>query len=378
MKNNETRKDKNVAFIITHSTTNTANANRLKCIIDGYIENDCDVTIFGFGKHSVEDYKDNNNVKIFSLFDSNNKYICFIVSLCRLLLKYNKFTYVFLPFTNPFLLLPFIILKRKTILIHERTELPSLAISGINLKLYLYLCRKIDVLLVISKALKQYFISMNVEEGKIIIFPMLVNPRRFEIKNSRKYDFDYLAYCGDMGSNKDGLMDLISSFNYFSTINDSFKLLLIGGTSNKNEYNKIRNYVDKLGLTDKVIFTGKVKAVEVPPLLSHSTVLLLARPNNEQASYGFPTKLGEYLATSKPVLVTNTSDISYYLEDEKTCFIVEPSKPKLFAQKLLSIVENYDNSLLVAKKGHKKIYTDFNYYKQCQLLIDSINKLFYD
>ena len=50
----------------------------------------------------------------------------------------------------------------------------------------------------------------------------------------------------------------------------------------------------------------------------------MARPDSRQARGGFPTKLGEYLATGKPVCVTKVGEITVYLEDNVSAFLAEP------------------------------------------------------
>ena len=62
---------------------------------------------------------------------------------------------------------------------------------------------------------------------------------------------------------------------------------------------------------------------EVPQLLMDSEVLALDRPNSIQAQCGFPTKLGEYLLTGNPVVVTKVGDIPLFLEDGVSALLAE-------------------------------------------------------
>ena len=52
-----------------------------------------------------------------------------------------------------------------------------------------------------------------------------------------------------------------------------------------------------------MIFTGRISADKVPNYLSNAKALLLARPNNIQAKYGF----GE--VTSPDAIITNISEL---------------------------------------------------------------------
>ena len=80
-------------------------------------------------------------------------------------------------------------------------------------------------------------------------------------------------------------------------------MYIIGKTPNKNQAFSNGNLVKELNLEEKVIFTGAVPYTDVPQLLIDAEILALDRPDNKQAKYGFPTKLGEYLMTGNPVVI---------------------------------------------------------------------------
>ena len=67
-------------------------------------------------------------------------------------------------------------------------------------------------------------------------------------------------------------------------------------------------------MKDSIVFTGIVSAADIPQILKNAAVLALDRPDSLQAQCGFPTKLGEYLLTENPVIVTKVGDIPLFLE----------------------------------------------------------------
>ena len=95
---------------------------------------------------------------------------------------------------------------------------------------------------------------------------------------------------------------------------------------------------------------------------------LLARPNNKQAEGGFPTKLGEYLATGNTVVVTNVGEIGLFLEDKKNAFISEPDSAEKFSQKNYAKPLLNNNALQVGIEGKKLVYNEFNYLTQANVL----------
>ena len=176
---------------------------------------------------------------------------------------------------------------------------------------------KVDKLFVISRNLKTYFSSIGVPSDKIEIINMTVDQSRFE-GLQRNPKERYIAYCGKATNNKDGVNILIKSFSHISQVHPDVKLYIIGTPPNENDESGNMQLVGDLNLVDKVVFTGMVSHQDMPQMLKNAEVLVLARPSSKQADYGFPTKLGEYLLTENPVVITDVGNISDFLHDGKS------------------------------------------------------------
>jgi len=299
-----------------------------------------------------------------------------LVALFRLIPFLRKKNIFLIYIMQPFLIACFFFFaSRKTILFHECTEYPDIYGKNNALHLYNSLSKRFNGIFVISHAIKNYFIQHGVEERKLHIYPMLVEPQRFETCEYNTEALPYIAYCGDMGGNKDGLWDLIEAYRLFYQKHPDIKLYLIGDTKDAKLYEELQNKVKILGLEKEVVFTGRIDREQMPSYLCQAAVLVLARPNNYQARGGFPTKLGEYLATGKPVVITKTGEIELYLEDNKDCFLVEPDDPQVFADRLCDVFTDYNFALRVGQEGKKKVYHEFNYKVQTSKIIKIIESL---
>jgi glycosyltransferase involved in cell wall biosynthesis len=62
-------------------------------------------------------------------------------------------------------------------------------------------------------------------------------------------------------------------------------------------------------LEGRIQWKGEVPRDQIPAILQHASLLVLPRPESKQAQGGFPTKLGEYLATGNPVCSTRVGEI---------------------------------------------------------------------
>lgn len=102
----------------------------------------------------------------------------------------------------------------------------------------------------------------------------------------------------------------------------------------------------------------------MPSYLLNAQLLLLARPANIQAKGGFPTKLGEYLTTGRPVVITKVGEIPDYLTDGENAFMAEPDNPLSFALKVEEALTDTENARAIGLNGKKLAVTIFNYKTQ--------------
>lgn len=226
-------------------------------------------------------------------------------------------------------------------------------------KRYLSYCRKMSGIMVISTELKRYFLEKGFEENKIHIINMVVDAKRFE-GDFKPAAEKYIAYCGTASNNKDGVDQLIKAFAIFHKKFTDYKLYIIGNTPSRQQANNNYELTEQLGLKDSVVFTGMVSAKEMPEMLSGAQILALDRPDNIQAKYGFPTKLGEYLLTGKPVVVTKVGDIPSFLSDKESALLAQPNNPEDFAAKLAWACEHPQEASKIGEKGKKVALEHFN------------------
>lgn len=255
---------------------------------------------------------------------------------------------------------------------HERTEHPEVSkLKLLNMPKYLDACTKVDKLFVISRNLKTYFSSIGVPSDKIEIINMTVDQSRFE-GLQRNPKERYIAYCGKATNNKDGVNILIKSFSHISQVHPDVKLYIIGTSPNENDESGNMQLVGDLNLVDKVVFTGMVSHQDMPQMLKNAEVLVLARPSSKQADYGFPTKLGEYLLTENPVVITDVGNISDFLHDGKSAMIARPNDEKEFAAKVNWLLEHHNEAEIIGRNGAEVARKQFDSRTESMKMIRSM------
>jgi glycosyltransferase involved in cell wall biosynthesis len=383
----------NIIFVSTGIYPNQhAAAIRHSTIAQGIVENGHQLSFFILSPQPWESNEINYNgvtYKCLNKYHGNNKlekvfhYLTAIQQLKRAILKINEIAKIdgLVIFSIDVLLIKSLLsfAKRNKIRIfHERTELPYIVgynktFSGtIRYNFYMKnLIPQFDGIFVISDKLKNVISSYNKNVEKILT---VVDINFFQTDKNKIYDFSYIAYCGNMEIKKDGLPILLKSFAQLSKEYPDHKLVLIGKNSDNEDLHNIMQIIRKYDIEKKVVFTGFVSRESMPQLLCHADLLVVSKPNNEQNSGNFPIKIGEYLATGVPVVVTNVGEISKFIKDGISGYIAEPDSIASFYQKMAEALSKPDLSKQVGKNGQKIARQIFNYKIQSGQLIKYISQ----
>jgi glycosyltransferase involved in cell wall biosynthesis len=259
--------------------------------------------------------------------------------------------------------------------LHDRVKLSL--INNLYYKLNYFLEYTIfDFYMPISTAIDNYIHSKT--KKKIIqseIIPICVQMDRFSDKTSCHNNFKpYIAYCGDMSNNKDGVEILLDSFEQVFSRHPEFSLVLIG-TGIGNYYNELLKKQEILHSNKNIHFVGSKSREEMPGYLTNANILALTRPQNKQTEGGLPTKLGEYLATGNPVIVSDVSDISYYLKPYNAAFIIKPGSVEDATEKLLLAIESPELSAEKGKNGRIASEELFSETKVAEKIVSFLKKI---
>lgn len=218
----------------------------------------------------------------------------------------------------------------------------------------------VDFFAIMTQTLLAYYRGRANSDAKFIHLPMTVDLTRFDgIKNDDKtYKKPYIAYTGTLNNNKDGIDILLKSFARISTRFKNVHLYLAGFWHYDVEEQK--KFIKDTGLSDRVTYLGKLNSDQIPSFIGNAELLVLARPDSHQAQGGFPTKLGEYLATGHPVCVTKVGEIPNYLEDGVSAYLAEPGSVDSFAEAMKQVLDNPNKAKQVGLNGKIVAETEFN------------------
>ena len=224
--------------------------------------------------------------------------------------------------------------------------------------------RLVDGAIVISTCLERYF-REHVRGGvRVIRVPILVDVEEFDL--SSVYDTpdrEILGYVGNLDhpGEVDGLLD---AFAVVAARFPQWSLRIIGGGSDPKTLDTLRTRAADLDLDERVEFMGSVERSDLPGVLRDIAAFALPRSSGLFSTAGFPTKLGEYLATARPVVVTATGDIPLYLNDGVDAYLVPPDDTKAFAARLAEVFADLPTAREVGARGRDTARREFEVVSQ--------------
>ncbi len=233
-----------------------------------------------------------------------------------------------------------------------------------------------DGVIVISEYLERYMHRCMRSGAKTLRIPILVDAAKFVGINEKPLPpARYITYCGTLNEAKDGVLTLMRAFALIKDEFEDVSLCLVGDSYRKSQAPVFRQHAEGLGIAQRVVFTGNVSRDRFPPYLCQASVLALARPSSLQAAAGFPTKLGEYLATGKPVVVTRTGEIENHLKDGESAYLVPPDDVQAFAQRLHDVLSHPDQARAVGQNGRLVATSKFDFRINALRLQEFIHSL---
>lgn len=212
-------------------------------------------------------------------------------------------------------------------------------ISRIKLKYFDYLLKFYSGLVIISSELEKKYSKLNKNFIRIPIVSDVELTDKLQIKPFNYGDTFKMAYFGTLQINKEGLDIICSTLNDLRKDYDNFEMHFYGNIY-KPEKEMIYNLFSSLN--GYVFYHGVISNECAKGAMKNYHLLISARRLITQTKYGFSTKLGEYMASGVPILVTNIGDNSQFIENGVNGFLVEPNSSDDFKNKLYLIIKHYE------------------------------------
>lgn len=249
-------------------------------------------------------------------------------------------------------------------LVREKSEVPLYraetlsALSRLKIKAEF---RLFDGMIAISGALKDFFQKDLGLKVKILEVPILVDSNNLtRSKNGHETIKTNLVYTGSLLDHKDGVITIIKAFARILKNHPDFKLVMTGDLNGSVNKPEILNLIDTLDVAGKVEMPGYLPREKLNELTTSAAALLLAKPPNRQNKYNMATKIGEYLLTGRPAVLSSVDPVCGYLKHRESACITDPDETRM-AEEIEFLIANADKADEIGREGRLSVQKLFDY-----------------
>jgi len=211
-----------------------------------------------------------------------------------------------------------------------------------------------DQFIVISNTLQQ-LAHQYAPKSKVIKVPIIVEDiTDIVAKDKSPFDKPYILHTGTLNQSKDGILGLIEAFGKAcQQTNIPLHYLFTGYLEKSPQRDYIKKLLVKYHIEDRVKFLGYLDESELRQYQQHCSLCIINKYKTLQNKYCFSTKLGEYLAFARPVIMTSVGEAMNYLKNGEYAYLVEPNDTDSMANKILHILNHPDEAARIGNAGRE-------------------------
>ena len=226
-----------------------------------------------------------------------------------------------------------------------------------------FFTRFADRIIVASNFEKEICENYGFGSEKIMKIPLGIDIKEFKGKK-KPHKIKKIVYVGRIAKVK-GLDTLVKAFSKVLKNIDNVKLILIG--PDYDYTNKLKKMINKLGISENVIFTGYKTKKEISKILHSSDVGVLP---SKYESFGLV--LLEMGACKLPVVASVEGSIPEIVKDGSTGFLVNCDDLDYFAEKMIKILTNEKLRNKMGSNAFNHVSNNFSWEK----VVDELDKVY--
>ncbi len=144
--------------------------------------------------------------------------------------------------------------------------------------------------------------------------------------------------------------------------------LIVGGHSAEPDLARTKSVAERLGIGERVTFTGLVEPARVPQLLRQADVLVLPNPASAISTrYTSPLKLFEYMAAGRPIVASDLPSIREILRDGVNALLVSPGDPIALSSAIDNILKDPGLAARLARAALDDV-PNYSWQRRAELL----------
>lgn len=226
-----------------------------------------------------------------------------------------------------------------------------------------FLFEHVDEIICLSKQWADFF-QLNFKIKKLVILENIVEEQQLSLKErSHSWPIMFL-FLGAIGKRK-GIFDLLDGIAAHKDELLGKCILTIGGNG---EEQKLKEFIEKNGLSQIVDFKGWVTGMQKAALLAACDVYILPSYNE-----GLPLSILEAMSYGKAIISTNVGGIPEVVKDNVNGYVINPGDKQAIVNSLLKFISQPE---LLKEMGNASIEIVHPYYSKN--VIEKLNLIYKD
>jgi glycosyltransferase involved in cell wall biosynthesis len=215
-------------------------------------------------------------------------------------------------------------------------------------------------IIVISSHLERKYSDYILRGIPLLLRPISVDMSCYQDKSFQKKSQISLFYAGSFGK-KDGLPVLLDAFDMLAGKYPNINLELSGGGDHE-AMSYFYKRMNKSPYKDRIKYLGYLVETEYYRILCRPNIIpCMTRIDFGFANAGFPFKLGEFLASGKPVIASLVSDIDRFLVNRHNAMVVKPGNSEEIVEATEFLLNNPEAAAIIGQRGREVAASHFDY-----------------
>jgi glycosyltransferase involved in cell wall biosynthesis len=281
--------------------------------------------------------------------------------------------------------LPFILEYNGSEIWIHRNWMRRLKYESLSERIELLNLNGADVVVVVSKPMKDELVKRRIDPGKILVNPNGVDPEKYnpELDGSRvrrTYNLSnediVVGFIGTFGP-WHGAEALTEAFGRlmqeFPAYRSRVRLLMIGDGVRMAQ---VEDSVAKFALENICILTGLVDQDEGAGYLAACDILASPHAPNPDGTpfFGSPTKLFEYMAMGKGIIASDLNQIGEVLKHGTSAWLVEPGNVDSLMLGLKTLIDDKDLRHKLGREARREAVAKHTWYEHTKKIIEKLKE----
>lgn len=226
--------------------------------------------------------------------------------------------------------------------------------------------RRADGVATICEGLRHDIVARGVADDKVVVVPNAVAADEFPVvgpadpelkQRSGLEGAKVMAFIGSFYP-YEGLDDLIRALPRALRDIPELKLLLVGGGPAEDQ---LRHLSEKLGLSDRVMFVGRVPHEQVQRYYALADVMVYPRKPIRLTETVTPLKPLEAMAQKKPLIASDVGGHRELIEDGRTGLLAPAGDPAGLARAIVAFFQSPDQVRTMVEDAYRFVLEERNW-----------------